>query len=201
MRGLLALFGLLAVGACQNGVRNADEVASKPSDPFDYNYCGGVPVYPVIGVNFATLRGPRNQVAVGRYGTLMWLFPAADGKNVLYQGQRKLSLKELKRVSLLAEVVQLADPEPLSQPGAVNYRMGINFSGRPSKRLHAILTDAYSPAHQLLQALLDLVPDKPLLPGCQPETSFFDPSLLPGERRTLSLTAVNDYQRYSNVAE
>jgi len=39
------------------------------------------------------------------------------------------------------------------------------------------------------------------LPGCQPEASFFDPSLLPGERRPLSLSAVNDYQRYSNVAE
>jgi len=201
LRGLLVLSGLLVIGACQSGVRDSDRVASKPSDPFDYNYCGGVPVYPVIGVNFSTFCGPRNQIAVGRYGKLMWLFPAPDGQHVLAQGERQLSLKELKRVSLLAEVVQLADPEPLSQPGAVNYRMGINFSGRPSKRLHAILIDAYSPAHELFQALLDLVPDRPLLPGCQPEASFFDPSLLPGERRPLSLSAVNDYQRYSNVAE
>lgn len=200
-RGMLVLFVALVAGACQNGVRDTDQVAAKPSDPFDYNYCGGVPVYPVIGVNFATLCGPRNQVAVGRYGTLMWLFPAADGEHVLAQGQRKLSVKELKRLSLLAEVVQLADPEPLSRPAAVNYRMGINFSGRPSKRLHAVLTDGYSPAHQLFQALLDLVPDKPILPVCQPAASFFDPGLLPGERRQLSLTAVNDYQRYSNAAE
>lgn len=191
----------LALAACQNGVRNGDSVSSKPADPFDYNYCGGVPVYPVIGANFATLCGPRNQVALGRYGTLMWLFPAPDGMSVLHQGQRKLSLQELKRVSLLAEVVQLADPVPLTKPGAVNYRMGINFSGRLSKRLHVVLTDSYSPAHQLFQALLELVPDKPALPECQPVVSFFDPSLLPNQRRPLSLTEVNNYQRYSNVTE
>ncbi len=200
-RGLPLLLLALVLAACQSGVRNGDSISSKPSDPFDYNYCGGVPVYPVIGVNFATLCGPRNQIAVGRYGTLMWLFPAPDGKTALYQGQRKLSIKELKRVSLLAEVVQLADPAPLTEPGAVNYRMGINFSGRPSKRLHAILTDGYSPAHELFQALLDLVPDKPALPVCQPQVAFFDPSLLPGGRRQLSLIEVNNYQRYSNVAE
>lgn len=200
-RGTLALFGLLVLAGCQIGARDANPTAAKPSDPFDYNYCGGVPVYPVIGVNFSTLCGPRNQIAVGRYGKLMWLFPAPDGRHVLAQGERQLSARELKRVSLLAEVVQLADPEPLSQPAAVNYRMGVNFSGRLSKRLHAVVSDAYSPAQQLFQALRDLVPDQPALPACEPQASFFDPSLLPDQRRPLLPTEVNDYQRYSNVTD
>jgi hypothetical protein len=157
--------------------------ATPPIDPFDYSYCGGQPVYPVIGYNFATFCGPRNQVALGRRGSLMWLFPAADGRTVLHQGARLLSEEELKRLSLLAEVAQLADPTTV-RGGPVIYDLGIDFQGRAYKRIHTSFTDAYTPANKLFRAMLALVPDQPLLPGCAEAEKEFNPTLPPAERRS-----------------
>jgi hypothetical protein len=154
-----------------------------PIDPFDYSYCGGQPVYPVIGYNFATFCGPRNQVALGRRGSLMWLFPAADGQTVLHQGKRKLSEEDLKRLSLLAEVAQLADPTTV-RGGPVIYDLGIDFQGRSYKRIHTTFTDAYTPANELFRAMLALVPESPLLPACPGAAQDFNPTLLPADRRT-----------------
>jgi hypothetical protein len=181
------------------------EQAAGTNDPFDYNYCGGVPVYPVIGIGFSTLCGPRNQIGVGRYGTLMWLFPAPDGKSALYQGTRKLSIKDLKYISLLAEVVDLADA-PTLQSGAVNYRLGINFSGRATKRIHAVKDGRDTPANQLFETLLAMVHDKPALPDCRPEQSLpeqslFDPYELPADRHPITLEEAITYQEQHRVDE
>jgi hypothetical protein len=186
--------------ACQANLRDDTKKPISSVDPFDYNYCGGVPVYPVIGISFSTFCGPRNQLALGRYGTLMWLFPALDGAKVLHQGKRKLSDKELKHLSLLAEVAQLADPLP-PQPGAVNYRLGINFSGRATKRMHAVKDERYAPANKLFEAMLEMVPDKPALPECSSGPGFFDPNQLPGDRWPLSIDEVNRNQGHSHVLE
>lgn len=170
------MLALTAAGAMAAGV------PEKPADPFDYSYCGGKPVYPVIGYNFATACGPRNQIAVGRRGQLMWLFPSADDKTVLHQGVRKLSAEQLNRISLLAEVTQLADSAD-SIAGAVMYDLGINFSGRPNKREHAAFTRHYTPANELLRTLLNLVPDAPQLPDCAGAATDFDPTLTPAQRQ------------------
>ena len=159
----------------------AGTVPDKPADPFDYSYCGGKPVYPVIGYNFATVCGPRNQIAVGRRGQLMWLFPSTDGKTVLHHGVRQLSVEELKRISLLAEVTQLADSAD-GAGGPVMYDLGINFSGRPNKREHAAFTERYTPANELFRTLLNLVPDAPQLPDCAEAATDFDPTLTPAQR-------------------
>ena len=50
----------------------------KPIDPFDYNFCGGERVYPIVGVNISTACGPRNQIALGRRGKIMWFFPGSE---------------------------------------------------------------------------------------------------------------------------
>jgi hypothetical protein len=162
----------------------SDALPLKPIDPFDYSYCGGQPVYPVIGVNFASFCGPRNQVALGRRGKLMWVFPSADGRSAHAQGARQLSTEELKRLSLLAEVAQLADSTRTEADG-LNYQMGIDFQGRPYKRLHAIMTPDYTPANTLLRAMLALVPAQPLLPDCATSARYYDPTLLPAERKPL----------------
>lgn len=162
----------------------ADAPRLKPVDPFDYSYCGGQPVYPVIGINFSTFCGPRNQVALGRRGELMWTFPSADGTRAHAQGKRQLSEAELKRLSLLAEVAQFADPTYSSVSG-MNYQMGIDFQGRPYKRLHAVLTEGYTPANELLRAMLALVPDKALLPACAQSAQYYNPTLLPADRKPL----------------
>jgi hypothetical protein len=164
---------------------HADDAPPRPIDPFDYSYCGGQPVYPVIGVNFASFCGPRNQVALGRRGKLMWVFPSADGQSVHAQGARQLSTGELKRLSLLAEVAQLADPTRTGADG-LNYQMGIDFQGRPYKRLHAVLTPEYTPANALLRAMLELVPAQPLLPDCEPNARYYDPTLLAAQRQPLA---------------
>lgn len=179
-RALLLIVGLLAGSTALA----ADAPPPRPVDPFDYSYCGGQPVYPVIGVNFASFCGPRNQVALGRRGKLMWVFPSADGQSALAQGARQLSTEELKRLSLLAEVAQLADPTR-SEAGGLNYQMGIDFQGRPYKRLHAVLTPDYTPANELLRAMLELIPARPLLPDCAPSARYYDPTLLPAERKPL----------------
>jgi len=186
--------------ACQANLRDDTKKPISSVDPFDYNYCGGVPVYPVIGISFSTFCGPRNQLALGRYGTLMWLFPVQDGSKALHEGRRKLSDKELKHLSLLAEVAQLADPLP-PQPGAVNYRLGINFSGRATKRLHAVKDERYTPANKLFEAMLEMVPDKPALPVCSSGPGFFDPNQLPEARRPLTIDEVIMNKGYSHAHE
>lgn len=166
------------------GTAAAGTAPDKPADPFDYSYCGGKPVYPVIGYNFATACGPRNQIAVGRRGQLMWLFPSADGKTMLHHGVRQLTADELNRISLLAEVTQLADNA--DGPAApVMYDLGVNFSGRPNKRDHAAFTADYTPANELLRTLLKLVPDAPLLPDCAGVATDFSPTLTPVQRHSM----------------
>jgi hypothetical protein len=174
------LIGLVLASA--QALASEPSQATPPIDPFDYGYCGGKPVYPVIGYNFATSCGPRNQVALGRRGSLMWSFPSPDNKTVLHRGKRLLTTEELKHLSLLAEVAQLADPTAVSG-GPVIYDLGIDFQGRPYKRVHTTFTDGYTPANELLRAMLALVPDAPLLPGCAEIAKDFNPSLLPSERR------------------
>ncbi|UCH52490.1 MAG: hypothetical protein JSW09_07685 [Pseudomonadota bacterium] len=166
-------------------VNAGESILKRPIDPFDYSYCGGQPVYPVIGINFATFCGPRNQVALGRRGELMWTFPSADGQAAHAQGRRKLNELELKRLSLLAEVTQFSDPT-FADVAGVNYQMGVDFQGRQYKRLHAVLTDNYTPANELFRAMLALVPDKPLMPACAQTAKFYSPTVLPDKREPLA---------------
>jgi hypothetical protein len=163
----------------------AAEPMAVPVDPFDYSYCGGKPVYPVIGFNFATACGPRNQMGLGRRGHLMWLVPPRRAGEAPSRGKRLLSEEELKHLSLLAEVVQLADP-PVATVGQVMYDLGVDFQGRPYKRAHAPVSDAYTPANALFQALLALVPDAPVLPECAGERRDFSPTLPTEERADAS---------------
>jgi len=172
---LLALFAAAAVTA----VPAAETI--DPIDPWDYSYCGGQPVYPVIGYTFATLCGPRNQIALGRRGHLMWSFPSLHDPASGQRGTRLLGTEELKRLSLLAEVAHLADSPPAG-PGTVVYNLGIDFQGRPYKRVHAPLGDQYAPAHVLFRAMLASVPDAPQLPACDGALRDFNPTLMPAER-------------------
>jgi hypothetical protein len=174
--------GVLNVGTVLAADVQAD--TGRTIDPYDYSYCGGEPVYPVIGVNFSTFCGPRNQIGLGRRGSLFWLFSANDGRTSLAQGRRQLSTEQLARLSMLAEVVQLADATP-PPPGPVNYYLGINFSGRPYKRMHGVESNVYTPANELFHAMLSLVPDAPRLPPCASKAAYFDPTLLPDERQPL----------------
>ncbi len=181
---VLAVLGMMVVGtagAAGTPAGQASITPAAPIDPFDYSYCGGKPVYPVIGYNFATACGPRNQIGLGRRGHLMWLFPPRRDGDAPVRGKQLLTEAELKRLSLLAEVVQIADPPPAA-PGAVIYSLGINFQGRPDKRLRAPVSDAYTPAHALFREMLKLVPDAPLLPVCEGALRDFDPTLHPVER-------------------
>lgn len=180
LRGFVMLATMMTGTAWADGAP-AGQPSVTPIDPFDYSYCGGKPVYPVIGYNFASACGPRNQIGLGRRGHLMWLFPPRRAGDSPVRGKRLLSETELKRLSLLAEVVQLADPAPAA-PGAVIYSLGINFQGRPDKRMRTPVSDAYTPANALFQTMLALVPDAPLLPACEGALRDFDPTLLPAER-------------------
>jgi hypothetical protein len=159
----------------------ADE--TPPSDPFDYSYCGGKPMYPVIGFNFSTYCGPRNQIALGRRGRLMWLFPTPEG-HVHARGERQLSAAELAELNLLAQAAQLAGPQPPVN-GRVLYDMGINFSGQTNKRAHGALFGNTEPdsAQALFAAMQRLVTDKPLLPECKEAVADFSPTLLPKNRQ------------------
>jgi hypothetical protein len=179
----LAMLGMLTGTAWAAGAPAGQPLItpSPPIDPFDYSYCGGKPVYPVIGFNFATACGPRNQIGLGRRGHIMWLFPSHREGDSPMRGKRLLTELELKRLSLLAEVVQLADPAP-AVPGAMIYSLGINFQGRPDKRMRTPVSEAYTPANALFQAMLALVPDAPLLPACEGALRDFDPTLHPAER-------------------
>jgi hypothetical protein len=154
---------------------------NPPIDPFDFSYCGGKPVYPVIGFNFATYCGPRNQIALGRRGKLMWSFPGADGVTIVHRGARQLSEEELARLTLFAEVAQLAET-PAFKPDAVVYDMGIDFQGRPYKRVHGSAANRGSSANALFEAMRALVPDQPLLPACEGAPADFSPTQLPGAR-------------------
>lgn len=149
----------------------------KPIDPFDYNFCGGERVYPIIGVNFSTACGPRNQVALGRRGKLMWLFPAGPDRTRSYKGQYKLSKEQLFTLSTLAEVAKItSNPQP--KPHKIMYRMGINFSARLPKHIYSAVTNEYTPSNQLYEKMLSMVPesDKPSLPECNQKLSLFDPT-------------------------
>jgi len=180
----LAVLGMLVAGTALAAGSPAAQLSMAPAapiDPFDYSYCGGKPVYPVIGFNFATACGPRNQIGLGRRGHLMWLFPPRREGDAPVRGKLLLPEAELKRLSLLAEVVQITDPPPAA-PGAVIYNLGINFQGRPDKRMRTPVSDAYTPANALYQAMLKLVPDAPVLPACEGALRDFDPTLHPAER-------------------
>jgi len=162
----------------------AEELSeTPPSNPFDYSYCGGKPMYPVIGLNFSTSCGPRNQVALGRRGRLMWLYPTSDGQ-VHARGERQLSVRELAELKLLAQAAQLAGP-PKDVRGKVLYDLGINFSGQLNKRAHGTLDVDQEPdaVQALSQAMQRLVPEQPLLPDCQNALVDFSPTRLPHDRQ------------------
>ncbi len=159
----------------------AEGMSTTTPDPFDYSYCGGKPVYPVIGFNFSTYCGPRNQIALGRRGRLMWLFPTPGGE-VHARGQRQLEPDELAYITLLAEAAQLAAAKNITE-GKVLYEMGINFSGRPYKRVRGALDTRSDSAQALFDAMRGLVPDSPLLPVCDKAPRSFDPTRLPADRR------------------
>lgn len=149
-----------------------------PVDPFDYNFCGGERVYPIVGVNFSTACGPRNQVALGRRGKIMWFFPGASESAPSYKGQYKLSKEQLAKLSMMAEVAKVNDnTEP--QPYRVLYKMGINFSAQQPKYIYAAYTDEYTPSNELLRLMLSMVPmtEQPNLPDCGLTLSLFDPTL------------------------
>lgn len=178
--GIAALVLLLMV---ETGVAQEHAPVAAPIDPFDYSYCGGKPVYPVIGINFSTACGPRNQIAVGRRGKLMWLFPTEGGDGVHRRGVRQLSEAELARVTLLAEVAQLAPP-PAFRAHPLVYDLGIDFAGRPYRRLHGSAATPLASANVLIETLRSLVPDAPLLPACDRQPDDFNPTLIPRERQT-----------------
>lgn len=175
-----------AVFALLLGIRSVfaqePQPAAAPTDPFDYSYCGGKPVYPVIGINFSTACGPRNQIAVGRRGKLMWLFPTENGNGVHRRGVRQLSEAELARITLLAEVTQLAPP-PAFRAHPLVYDLGIDFAGRPYRRLHGSTATPQASANVLVETLRSLVPDAPLLPACDHRPDDFNPTLVPRERQ------------------
>lgn len=159
--------------------------ADKPIDPFDYNFCGGERVYPVVGVHFSTACGPRNMMALGRRGKISWFFPDTHktGKHIR-KGTYHLTDDQLLRLSKLAEVVMIAEP---ARPKAttIQYRLGVDFSGRPFRRTHTGLTDKYLPSTELFNEILALVPDKPYLPGCSGSGEIFDPKKTIAERKKM----------------
>ncbi len=167
-----------------------DPVTANTSDAtIDFAFCGGVPEYPVIGVNFATFCGPRNQITLGRRGQLMWSFPEADSQRVRHQGVRKLAGEELAALQMLAEAAQVAS-SPLPAAGTVRYDLGISFVGRPIQHADGALAPDGSSAVALIDALRRLTPALPLLPECRgaPPDVAFDPTLLPAERGTALAT-------------
>jgi hypothetical protein len=160
---------------CALWSHTAVSAEDKPTNPFDYNFCGGERVYPIVGVNIASACGPRNQLALGRRGKISWFFPAYASMPAS-RGSFRLTDEQLTQLSLLAEVTQVASP-PQTQPAPVMYKLGINFSARRPAYVYAPLTDQYTPANSLLQAILALVPEQPRLPECDSEQGLFDPTL------------------------
>ncbi|MDH4133922.1 MAG: hypothetical protein OEV31_03970 [Gammaproteobacteria bacterium] len=188
----------MLIAACQGLPANSNQTTG-PVDPYDYNFCGGKPVYPVIGITFSTYCGPRNQLALGRTGTLSWLFPP-HGEGEAKQGRRTLTEKELKHLSLLAEAVQLSG-RGRPEPGAVIYNLGFDFPGRQIHQRYAVLSAADTPSNQLYHSMLRMAADKPLLPDCGAEMPFFDPIQIPGERRPLTLTESWKFQERTDGAK
>jgi len=180
VRSMLTGFTLLAAFSGQ--AQTMDMAGSAPIDPFDFSYCGGKPVYPVIGFNFSTWCGPRNQIGLGRRGRLMWLFTTTDDR-VHASGNRLLTEDVLSELVLLAEAAQLA-AAPVPAQGAVRYDLGINFTGRREKRAHGVLYANPDSVQALFNALQRLVPDQPLLPDCAEAPADFSPTRLPHERRS-----------------
>ena len=155
----------------------------KPVNPYDYNFCGGERVYPIVGVNIATKCGPRNQIALGRRGKISWFFPA-HGLEPEKKGSYRLQDDQLAKLSLLAEVVMVS-PSKQPEPNQVLYRMGINFSARKPTYVYAPLSDKYTPGNKLLQAMRSHIPDEPRLPDCQSVPALFDPTMRMSERLKL----------------
>jgi hypothetical protein len=90
------------------------------------------------------------------------------------KGQYKLNDMQLLRLSMLAEVTQVSPPaKPVA--ARVQYKLGVNFSGRPFSAVHTGLTGKYLPSSQLFKAMLELVPDQPDLPDCSGSLQVFDP--------------------------
>lgn len=175
------LLGIVLLAAFCGRAQAMDTAGNALTDPFDYSYCGGKPVYPVIGFNFATWCGPRNQIGLGRRGRLMWLFTTPDDQ-VHASGNQLLTEDVLAELLLLAEAAQLAAP-PIPAQGAVRYDLGINFTGRREKRAHGVLYANSDSVQALFDALKRLVPDQPLLPDCAQAPADFSPTRLPSERR------------------
>jgi len=175
------LVGAAVLAAFSGRAQAMELTGNVPIDPFDYSYCGGKPVYPVIGFNFATWCGPRNQIGLGRRGRLMWLFPTADDQ-LHASGNRLLTEDVLAELLLLAEAAQLAAP-PVAAQGAVRYDLGINFTGRREKHAHGVLYASSDSVQALFDALKRLVPDQPLLPVCAEAPPDFSPTRLPQVRR------------------
>jgi len=163
------------------GAFAADE--DKPTNPFDYNFCGGERVYPIVGVNIATACGPRNQIALGRRGKISWFYPAHDSEPEK-KGSYRLTDEQLAKLSLLAEVVMVSNSQQ-PDPGRVIYKMGINFSARRPAYVYASLVDKYTPGNKLLQAMQSYVPDIPKLPDCKDSLSIFDPTMRMEDRLQL----------------
>jgi len=174
---LIGLASLLVVCATSSA---SEPTPMQARDPFDYSYCGGKPMYPVIGFNFGTFCGPRNQIALGRRGLLMWSFPTSDGR-VHARGRRQLTTAELDRLTLLAEAAQLAGP-PAAVDGPVVYDLGVNFSGRPYKRAHGALKAESNSIQQLFDAMQAMINARPLLPTCADAPRDFAPTQLPTDR-------------------
>jgi len=165
----------------------------KPVDPFDYNFCGGERVYPIVGVNISTACGPRNQIALGRRGKIMWLFPG-DKTRPTYQGNILLTKEQLAGLSILAEVAKITD-NIAPVPSKLIYKMGINFSGRQPKYIYTTFNDSYTPSNALLRKMISLVPktEKPHFPECGPTLSIFDPTLHQHDRqKNLQQTHLKD---------
>ena len=155
----------------------------KPTNPFDYNFCGGERVYPIVGVNIATACGPRNQIALGRRGKISWIFPAY-GSETERSGSFRLSDEQLDKLSLFAEVVMVSNSQQ-PERSDVLYKMGVNFSARKPAYVYSSLNNEYTPSNKLLHAMQSLVPDKPKLPDCEESLAFFDPTMRMEDRLQL----------------
>ena len=177
---------IFLVSACLFSIKaTATPDVDKPIDPFDYNFCGGERVYPIVGVNISTACGPRNQIALGRRGKIMWFFPG-DETRKQYKGQYKLSKEQLSKLSILAEVAKITDSvEPV--PSKKIYKMGINFSGRQPKYIYTSYDESYTPSHELLRQMMSLVPasEVPYFPNCGQTLTVFDPTLHQQDRQKL----------------
>jgi len=185
------LVTVLFLSTCLFDVRAAPvSDDDKPIDPFDYNFCGGERVYPIVGVNIATACGPRNQIALGRRGKIMWFFPGSETEKG-YQGQMKLSKDQLARLSILAEVAKVTDNvDPV--PSKMIYKMGINFSGRQPKYIYSTFDETYTPSNELLRQIISLVPasEKPHFPDCKQALTIFDPTLHKQDRKNNLLKTI-----------